>query len=92
MDEMTFKEFQFRMKAYHLRFLDERQKFVEEEFMKRQIHAKKPVGDNKEVYVIKKPEDVFNYQKMLKEISGEKSETMDQLVTIANRLKDRRKK
>lgn len=86
---MTLKEFQLKMKCYQLRLLDKRQTFIEEQFIKRAIQAQKEAG-NKLVYVYKKPEQIFDYQKEVDMVLGVQSETTEQLFTIAKRLKDRR--
>lgn len=90
---MTLREYQLRLKAYQLRKLDDRKEAIELEFMKRALKATEQKGD-KSVYVVKKVEDIFDYEKEEQKLLGNNFKDEDKfknLRKIAHRMNNLRK-
>lgn len=89
---MTLREYRLRLTAYQLRKLDDRKEAIELEFMKRALKATEQKGD-KSVYVVKKVEDIFDYEKEEKKLLGNNLEEdkFKNLRKIAHRMNNLRK-
>ena len=90
---MTLREYRLRLTAYQLRKLDDRKEAIELEFMKRALKATEQKGD-KSVYVVKKVEDIFDFEKEEKKLLGNNFKDEDKfkdLRKIAHRMNNLRK-
>lgn len=85
---MGVAEYLLRMKAQHLRFVDEMEEYVVQAFVHRAVHATK-----KGKYIVKKPGDIYDAEKERKKILNPEGRigSYDRLMQITRNVEQYRK-